>query len=116
MAAIGSLTVVGALGATTMALAHLDLGIAGFARLGPGRTILPAAVGFTLGALAYAAAAIAVFGRWRHAWLFATVVHAFALITSVSPVRNWVSVVAATVSGVTLVLLATPHARRTMRT
>lgn len=111
--AVGVLAVLGAVGSIVMTLAHIDLGIPVIAEFGPGRTILPAAIGFSFGALLFAAVAYGAFAERTWAWPLALVVNTLALASALMPWRGLErSGVPVLVTVVALVVLLSPAGRR----
>lgn len=105
------LSIVGALGSGVMLLAHLGLDLDLLAPLGPGRLIVPAAIGFAIGTIAYT---VVVFGAAQHrswAWLTALLVNGLAVVVASIPFRGWFSVIAVAVAAMAIILLLMPGIR-----
>lgn len=77
--------------------------------------MVPAAIGFGVGAVAYVVVALAVFARQRWAWWFALIVNIAAFATATNPIRNFASIVAAITSALAIIVLLVPATRRAMR-
>lgn len=111
--AIGALACLGAAGAAAMSIAHFGIALPGFE--GPGRLLLPVALGFVVGTALFAAVAVGAFTRRSWAWPFAVVVNGLAFVSAAMPFRGPVSAVAMAVTGLALVLLLSPPGRAALR-
>ena len=109
---VAGLAAAATLGSAIMALAHLGIDSAVLGFIGPGRLIVPAAVGFIVGTVAFAAVTIGAWHRRRWAWPAALVANGLAFATAAFPFRGWFSVTAATVAGIAIALLIVPSGRR----
>ncbi|MDP9022629.1 MAG: hypothetical protein M3N57_08015 [Actinomycetota bacterium] len=109
--AVAVLALLGVVGSVVMMLAHLGLGIPVIENLGPGRMLLPVAIGFAVGALLYAVVAAGAFAVARWAWWAGLVVNGLAFLSAAFPFRGWISAVVMAVSAAALVVLLTPAGR-----
>lgn len=109
---IGVLAILGVIGSAMMTVAHLGVDLPVLTAMGPGRLILPAAIGFAVGTVLFAAVAYAVFTNRAWAWPAALVVNGVALVSAVMPWRGLESSgPPALVTTVALVLLLAPRGR-----
>ncbi len=109
--AVSVLALLGVVGSAVMTLAHLGLTIPIIEDLGPGRLLLPVAIGFAIGTVLYAVVAFGALAVAGWAWGAALVVNALAFLSAAFPYRGWVSGVAMVVSAAALVVLLTPAGR-----
>lgn len=107
---IAVLAVLGALGALVMAIGHLGVDLP--AAPGPGRMILPVAIGFFVGTALFTAVAYGTLRASAWAWPVAVVVNGLAFVSAMFPFRGWMSAIAGAVTAVALWLLLSPSGRR----
>ncbi|MEX0591990.1 MAG: hypothetical protein WD152_00805 [Nitriliruptoraceae bacterium] len=108
---VAGLAAAATLGSAMMALAHLGIDSTVLGFIGPGRLIVPAAIGFVVGTAAFAVVTIGAWHRRRWAWSIALVINGLAFATAVFPFRGWFSVAAATVAAAAITLLILPGGR-----
>lgn len=112
--AIVGLTVLGAVGATVMFIAHLGYDLPLLGTIGPGRRLLPVALGFAVGAVLFGLAAVGLARRRAWSWPLALVVHALTLTAAAFPYRGWTSGVAIAVTLAAIALLIARPGRRAL--
>ena len=110
--AVAVLALLGVVGAAVMTLAHLGLRMPVIEDLGPGRLLLPVALGFAVGTVLYAVVAFGAFAVAGWAWGAGLLVNALAFLSAAFPYRGWVSGVAMLVSGAALIVLLTRAGRQ----
>lgn len=113
--AVPWLAVLGAAGAGVMSLAHTGLAVPLVEDLGPGRPLMPVAVIFAAGAVAYAAVAFAAFRALSWWWPAGLGVNLLAVVAAAGQYRGPASLVAIVVGVASLLLLLTPAGRRAAR-
>lgn len=106
------LLALGAVGSAVMTAAHLGMPLPEAFGFGPGRVIVPAAIGFVVGTVLYAIAWVGVQRRTSWCWLVALAVNALALTTATVQYRGLGSLSAIVVSIAVLIVLLTPSGRR----
>ncbi len=111
--AVGVLALLGALGAAVMALAHL--GVPQLDALGPGRMLLPVAIGFIVGTALYLSVAVGAFTVRSWAWTAGLAVNALAFLSAAFPYRGPASAAAMAISGLAVAILVLPSGRRAFR-
>jgi hypothetical protein len=106
---IAALAGLGTVGAAFMSIAHLgvDVPLIG----GPGRMLLPVAIGFAVGTALFAAVAVGVLRRASWAWPVAVVVNGLAFVSAVVPPRGAFSFVAGGITLLAVALLVAPAGR-----
>ncbi len=110
--AVGVLALLGFVGSAVMAVAHF--GVEVIPGLDPG-LILPAAIGFVVGAVLYAVVAYGAFTVAGWAWWAGLVVNGLAFASAAYPFRGWMSAVAMAVSAAAIVVLLSPPGREAFR-
>lgn len=107
--AVGVLALLGVIGSIIMTLAHLGLEIPVIEGFGPGRLLLPVAIGFMVGTILYAVVAFGAFTVAGWAWWTGLIVNGLAFVSAAFPFRGWVSGVVMAVSAAAVaVLLSRP--------
>jgi hypothetical protein len=106
---VAILAALGAVGAAFMAVAHLGVDVPGIG--GPGRLLLPVAIGFGVGTGLFAAVCIGVLRRAPWAWPVAVVVNGLAFVSAVVPPRGAFSFVAGGITLLAVALLVSPGGR-----
>lgn len=109
---VGCLAVLGAVGAAVMSLAHTGLPVPLVEGLGPGRALVPVAATFAVGAVAYAAVAVAALRTLSWWWPAALAVNVLAIASAAGQYRGLPSLVAIVLGVASLVVLLGPAGRR----
>lgn len=110
-----ALSLLAALGAVVMAVAHLGIDVPLLPTMGLGRPVPPAAAAFSAGALVFALTAWGLWRRARWAWALGLVAFALALQGSAMPYRGTGSAVGIATSVLAISLLLLPATRRALR-
>lgn len=109
-----ALALAGLVGSAAMLVGHLGFRVPFLSGISPGRLILPAAIGFGFGTVAYAVVVLATWQRRRWGRWLALAVHGLALLSASVPFRGWFSAVAAGVAAAAIVVLLTPGAKQAL--
>lgn len=105
------LLALGVVGSAVMTAAHLGMPLPESFGFGPGRVIVPAAVGFLVGTLLYAVAWVGVLRRASWSWLVTVIVNVLALATGTLQYRGLGSLSAIVVSIVALIIMLSAAGR-----
>ena len=110
------LSVLSALAAAVMAIAHLGIRVPVISALGPQGTdaVPPAVAAFSLAAVLFTVIAVGVAGSRTWAWPVGIVVNGVALVAAAVPYRGVGSLAGILVSATALALLLSPPVRRTL--
>lgn len=112
---VGWLAMLGAAGSVVMSLAHTGLAVPVVEGFGPGRPIVPVAVIFAVGAIAYATVAVAALRTLSWWWPAAVSVNLVAGAAAAGQYRGAPSLVAIVVGVVSLLVLLAPAGRKATR-